>query len=42
MRMGYTKGKSDIAGIVVSVAMFGSLYEIPDKDMEDEKKPKRV
>lgn len=32
--MGYAKGKNDIAGIV-KVAMFGSLYGIPEKNGED-------
>lgn len=41
MRIGYAKGKNGIAGIV-KVAMFGSLYEISDEDMEEEKETKRV
>lgn len=41
MRMGYSRGKSDIAGLVW-LAMLGSLYKISDEYMEDEKETKRV
>ena len=39
-RMGYARGKNDIAGIVM-LAILGSLCEISDKDREDEKKTRR-
>ena len=35
--MGYAKGKNDITGIVW-FAIYGNLYDISDKDKEDEKK----
>ena len=37
--MGYSRGKNDIAG-KVWLAMFGSLYENPDEDRDDEKETK--
>ena len=38
--MGYARGKNDIAGIVM-LAILGSLCEISDEDMEDEKETRR-
>ena len=38
--MGYAKGKNDITGIVW-LAIYGNLYEISDKEKEDEKETRR-